>query len=62
MMKSLLDFGDHDIFFKISAGLKTAKFEPKGACVHNIMNQLADFNQICMYITFGHDKKLNRFW
>ena len=26
------------------------------------MNQLADFNQICMDITFGHDKKLNRFW
>ena len=25
------------------------------------MNQLADFNQICMNITFGHDKKLNRF-
>ena len=23
------------------------------------MNQLADFNQICMDITFGHDKKLN---
>ena len=21
-----------------------------------------DFNQICMDITFGHDKKLNRFW
>ena len=27
-----------------------------------LMNQLADFNQICMDITFGHDKKLNRFW
>ena len=25
------------------------------------MNQLADFNQICIDITFGHDKKLNRF-
>ena len=35
-MKSLFDFGDHDLFFKVSAGLKTAKFEPKGACVHNI--------------------------
>ena len=22
------------------------------------MNQLADFNQICMDITFGHDKKI----
>ena len=27
-----------------------------------LMNQVADFNQICMDITFGHDKKLNRFW
>ena len=26
-----------------------------------LMNQLADFKQICMDITFGHDKKLNRF-
>ena len=25
------------------------------------MNQLADFNQICMDTTFGHDKKLNSF-
>ena len=25
------------------------------------MNQLADFNQIRMDITFGHDKKQNRF-
>ena len=27
-----------------------------------LLNQLVDFNQICMDITFGHDKKLNRFW
>ena len=27
-----------------------------------LMNQPADFNQICIYITFGHDKKLNKFW
>ena len=26
------------------------------------MNQLADFNQICIDITVGHDKKLNRIW
>ena len=25
------------------------------------MNQLADFNQVSMDITFGHDKKLNKF-
>ena len=25
------------------------------------MNQLADFNQICIDITFGHDKVLNSF-
>ena len=30
-------------------------------CAQYLMNQLADFNQICMDITFGHDKKLNRF-
>ena len=31
-------------------------------CRQYLMNQLTDFNQICMDITFGHDKKLNRFW
>ena len=31
-------------------------------CAQCLMNQLADFNQICMDITSGHDKKLNRFW
>ena len=31
-------------------------------CAQYLMNQLADFNQICMGITFWHDKKLNRFW
>ena len=31
-------------------------------CAHYFMNQLADFNQICMDMTFGHDNKLNRFW
>ena len=30
-------------------------------CAQYLMSQLADFNQICMDITFGHDKKLNRF-
>ena len=25
-------------------------------CTQYLMNQLADFNQICMYIKFGHDK------
>ena len=31
-------------------------------CAQYLMNQPADFNQICMDITFGHDKKLSRFW
>ena len=43
MIKSRFDFGDLDLFFKVSMGL-TAKFEPEGAYVHIIMNQLADFN------------------
>ena len=31
-------------------------------CTQYLMSQLADFYQICMDRTFGHDKKLNRFW
>ena len=34
----------------------------KCLCAQYLMNQMADFNQICMDITFGHDKKLNRLW
>ena len=30
------------------------------SCLHN--NQLADFNQICMDIIFGHGEELIRFW
>ena len=52
--------GDHDLFFKVSAGLKLPNLSQKVLVC--LMNQLADFNQICMDIIFGHDKKLNRFW
>ena len=31
-------------------------------CAQYLMNQLVDFNQICIDIISGHDKKLNRFW
>ena len=31
-------------------------------CAQCLMNYLADFKQICMDVTFGHDQKLNRFW
>ena len=114
--KSWLGFGDLDLIFKVSAGLKLPNLSPKVLvctishelvgrfqpdlhgynigtwwsadlilvtltyfsrsvidltcqlwakrclCAQYLMNQLADFNQICMAITFGHDKKLNRFW
>ena len=116
MMKSWLGFGDLDLIFKVTAGLKLQNLSPKVLvctishelvgrfqpvlhgynigtwwradlilvtmtnfsrsvqdlncqiwakrclCAQYLMNQLADFNQICMDITFGHDKKLNRFW
>ena len=116
MIKSWLGFGDLDLIFKVTAGLKLPNLSPKVfvctishelvgrfqpdlhgynigtwwradlilvtltflsrsvcylncqiwakrcLCAQYLMNQLADFNQICMDITFGHDKKLNRFW
>ena len=116
MMMSWLGFGDLDIIFKVTAGLKLPNLNPKVLvctishelvdrfqpdlhgynigtwwradlilvtltyfskpvrdlncqiwakrclCAQYLMNQLADFNKICMDITFGHDKKLNRFW
>ena len=115
-MMSWLGFGDHDLIFKVTAGLKLPNLSPKVLvctishdlvdgfqpdlhgynigtwwradlilvtltyfsrsvrglncqiwakmclCAQYLMNQLADFNQICMDITFGHDKKLKRFW
>ena len=57
MVKSWLGFGDLDIIFKVTVG-QTAKFIAKSY----LMNWLADFNQICMDIIFGHDEELIRFW
>ena len=115
MMKSWLGFGDLDLIFKVTVGLKLPNLSPKVLvctishelvgrfqpdlhgynigtwwranlilvtltyfsrsvrdlncqiwakrclCAQYLMNQLADFNQICMDITFGHGKMLNRF-
>ena len=35
-MKSRLGFGDLDLFFKVTAGLKSIKFKPKSVCLHVI--------------------------
>ena len=113
---SRLCFGDLDLIFKVTAGLKLSNLSPKVLvctiphelvdgfqpdlhgynigtwwsvdlilvtltyfsrsvrdlnckiwakrclCAQYLMNQLVGFNQNCMDITFGHDKKLNRFW
>ena len=49
-MMSRFDFGDLDLFFKVFAGLKLPKFEPKGACgAQYLLNQLVDFNQISIW-------------
>ena len=61
-MKSWFDFGDLVLFFKVSVGLKLPNLSQRCLCAQYLMNRLADFNQIYMDITFGHDKKLNRFW
>ena len=34
--EELARFGDLDLIFKVTVGLKTAKFKPKSACVHHI--------------------------
>ena len=31
-------------------------------CAQYLVNQFADFDQICMDITLGHDEELIRFW
>ena len=61
--EELIWFKCFDLFFKVSAGLKLPNLNQKVlVCTKYLTNQLAGFNQICMDITFGHDKKLNRFW
>ena len=65
MMKSRFGFDDRDLFFKVSAGLKLLNLpnlSQKVCAAQYLMNQLVDCNQICVDITFGHDKNLNRFW
>ena len=62
MMKSWFGFGDLDLFFKVTVGLKLPNLNQK-VLVCTISHEPAGgFNQICMDITFGHDKNLNRFW
>ena len=58
MMKSWSGFGDLDLIFKVTAGLKLPNFSQKCLCGPYLMNWLADFNQICMDITLGHDEEL----
>ena len=53
-MKSWLGFGDLDLFFKVTAGPKLQIYA-MCLCALYLMNQPADFNQICMDIAFGHD-------
>ena len=109
MMKSWVGFGDLDLIFRVTVGLKEPNlsqwgnelnkqdafvqilhkllcvdryfhvsvfcvfvwkrnkcFNQIGAkrclCAQYLMNQLLDFDHICMDITFGHNEKLNRFW
>ena len=56
MMKSWFDFSDLDLFFKVSARLKLPNLSQKVLVCRISHEQLADFNQTCMAITFGHDK------
>ena len=48
-------------FSRSLGGLNCQIWAKRCLCAQYLMNQLADLNQICMDITFGHDKKLNRF-
>ena len=50
------------IFSRSLLDFNCQSWAKKCLCTQYLMNQLADFNQICMDITFGQDKKLNRFW
>ena len=43
--EELISFGDLDLIFKVTAGLK----------LPNLMNWLTDFNQICMDIILGQE-------
>ena len=54
-------FGDLDLFSRSLKDLNCQIVAKRCLCAQYLMYQLADFNQICMDITFGHDKKLNNF-
>ena len=57
MMKSCLGFGDLDLIFKVTVGLKLPNLSQK-VLVCTISHWLADFNQMCMDITLEHDEEL----
>ena len=57
-MESCLGFGDLDLFFKVTVGLKLPNLSPK-VLVCTVSHELVgDFNQICMVITLRHDEEL----
>ena len=60
--EKLIRFGDFDLFIMVTAGLKLQNLSQKVLVCPISHEPSADFDQICMDITFGHDKKLNRFW
>ena len=42
-MKSLLGFGDLDLIFKVTVGLKLPNISQKSACVHHIFELVGRF-------------------
>ena len=49
------------LIFKVTAGLKPPNLSQK-LFARYLMSRLADFNQIVMHITLGHDDELIMFW
>ena len=64
--EELIRLCDHDLIFKVTAGLKLPNLSQKVlVCTIShelVMNWLAVFKRICMDITLGHDEELIRFW
>ena len=60
--EELIRFGDLDLIFKVTAGLKLPNLSQK-VLVCTISHELVGrFTQICMDITMGHDEELIWFW
>ena len=59
MQKILINFGDLDPIFEVARSKKNVENALSALC---LLKGWMDFNKICINISLGNGKELNKFW